>query len=86
MSRFKGEGIIIGDDTLVVVTAVHGPKVRIGIQAPLSVSIHRYETAQKIVSGGGRLNEQGEAIERSRRDLEAEILSLKGQLALATKQ
>jgi len=86
LSRAKGEGILVGETVLIVVTAIHAHDVRIGIQAPHDVPIHRSEVVERIIANGGRLNEQGELIERSRQDLMAEIQSLKGQLALATKR
>lgn len=81
LTREKGQGIIIGETTLVVVTAIYAHEVRIGIQAPRDVPIHRYEVADRIIAEGRRLGEQPELIQRSRQELMAEIAALKGQLA-----
>ncbi len=50
LSRQKDESIIIGDDIEVTIVDVRGDKVRLGINAPRSVSVHRkeiYELIQK---------------------------------------
>ena len=50
LSRQKDESIIIGDDIEVTIVDVRGDKVRLGINAPRSVSVHRkeiYEAIQK---------------------------------------
>jgi carbon storage regulator len=43
LNRKIGERIIIGDDIVVTVVKVQGKQVRIGIEAPASVSIRRQE-------------------------------------------
>jgi carbon storage regulator CsrA len=43
LSRKIGETIIIGDDIKVRIMQVQGSQVRIGIDAPMSVSVHREE-------------------------------------------
>lgn len=43
LSRLKNESIIINDDIEVVVIDVRGDKVRLGIQAPNNVPVHRKE-------------------------------------------
>lgn len=43
LSRLKNESIIINDDIEVVVLDVRGDKVRLGIQAPNNVPVHRKE-------------------------------------------
>jgi carbon storage regulator len=43
LSRKLGERICIGGDIYVNVLAIHGGKVRLGIEAPRSVPIHRQE-------------------------------------------
>lgn len=48
LSRKNGEEILIGDSIRVVVVEVRGDKVRIGIQAPRDVSVHRKEVAEAI--------------------------------------
>lgn len=48
LSRQKNESIIIGDDVEVVIVDVRGDKVRLGITAPKSVSVHRKEIYEAI--------------------------------------
>jgi carbon storage regulator len=43
-----GEGIMIGHDVKVTVLVVAGDKVRIGIEAPASVEVHREEVYLEI--------------------------------------
>jgi carbon storage regulator len=43
LTRRVGENVVIGDDIVVSVVEVRGDAVRIGIQAPRSVSVHREE-------------------------------------------
>ena len=48
LTRHIGESICIGDDINVMVLAVHGRQIRLGIDAPKDVSVHREEIYQKI--------------------------------------
>ena len=48
LSRKKSESIIINDDITVVVVEIRGDKVRLGIEAPRAVSVHRSEVHQAI--------------------------------------
>lgn len=43
LSRHKDESIVIGDDTVITVVDIRGDKVRLGIEAPRDVPIHREE-------------------------------------------
>ncbi len=43
LSRHKNEAIIIRDDIRVTVVDICGDKVRLGIEAPNNVSVHRQE-------------------------------------------
>jgi carbon storage regulator len=43
LTRRVGESVIVGDDIVISVIEVRGDAVRIGIQAPRSVSVHREE-------------------------------------------
>jgi len=48
LTRKKDESIIIGDNIVVMVVEVRGDKVRLGIEAPKAVSVHRREVYDAI--------------------------------------
>jgi carbon storage regulator len=48
LSRQRDESIIIGDNIIVTVVDVRGDKVRLGIEAPREVSVHRREVYEAI--------------------------------------
>ncbi|HBG28396.1 MAG: carbon storage regulator [Planctomycetes bacterium GWF2_41_51] len=48
LSRQKNESIMIGDDVEIIIVDVRGDKVRLGITAPKSVSVHRKEVYNAI--------------------------------------
>jgi len=48
LSRLKGESIRINDDIRIEVVDVRGDKVRLGIEAPRTVSVHREEIYRTI--------------------------------------
>ena len=48
LTRKSGEGIWIGDDIRIVVVEVKENQVKMGIEAPLELSVHRDEIYRKI--------------------------------------
>jgi len=48
LSRKVGEKIVIGKDIVIMVTAIAGDRVRLGISGPAEVPIHRAEICQRI--------------------------------------
>jgi len=48
LTRKLGESITIGDDIKVTVLGVYGRQVRLGVEAPLKVVVHREEVYLKI--------------------------------------
>lgn len=48
LSRKREESILIGDDIRVMVIEIRGDRVRLGIEAPRSVNVHRQEVYEAI--------------------------------------
>lgn len=48
LTRRVGETLVIGDDVTVTVLGVKGNQVRIGVNAPKDVSVHREEIYERI--------------------------------------
>jgi carbon storage regulator len=48
LTRKAGEGIIIGDDIKITVVELKGGGVRIGIDAPRAMKVHRQEVFERI--------------------------------------
>ncbi|RMH54942.1 MAG: carbon storage regulator [Candidatus Hydrogenedentota bacterium] len=48
LARHLNESIMIGDDIEVIVVAVQGDQVKLGIRAPRSVAVHRKEIFEEI--------------------------------------
>ena len=48
LTRKVGESLLIGDDVSITVLSVRGNQVKIGVNAPKDVSVHREEIYQRI--------------------------------------
>lgn len=48
LSRREAQSIVIGGDVVITVVSIRGDQVRIGIDAPRSVAVHRQEIAVAI--------------------------------------
>jgi len=59
LTRRVGEAVMIGEEVTVTVLGVKGNQVRIGVNAPKTVSVHREEIFDRIK------NERGEGQTRS---------------------
>jgi carbon storage regulator len=72
LSRQRDESIIIGDNIVVTIVDVRGDKVKLGIEAPQDVSVHRrevYEAIQRENQLAGRLRpEDARALGRTPTD------------------
>ena len=56
LTRRVGETVMIGDDVTITVLGVKGNQVRVGINAPKHVAVHReeiYERIKREQQGGG---------------------------------
>lgn len=56
LTRRVGETVMIGDDVTVTMLGVNGNQVRVGINAPKNVAVHREEIYERI-----RREQQGSA-------------------------
>lgn len=63
LSRKKNESIVINNDITLVVVEIRGDKVRLGVEAPKDVPVHRREIYDKIQEQGkdGQLEEKHKA-------------------------
>ena len=48
LSRKKNESIVINDDITIVVVEIRGDKVRLGVEAPREIPVHRREVYDAI--------------------------------------
>ena len=61
LSRHKDERIMIGDDVVITIVDVKGDKVRVGIEAPSSIPVHRLELYQAIQREAKRQKDDDDA-------------------------
>lgn len=57
LSRQRDESIIIGDNIVVTVVDIRGDKVRLGINAPTEIPVHRQEVYEAIRRENQRASE-----------------------------
>ena len=50
LSRRVGESVVVGDDVTITILEVRGDVVRVGIDAPRSVSVHRAELLAELAT------------------------------------
>ena len=55
LSRKKNESIVINNDITIVVVEIRGDKVRLGVEAPKEVPVHRQEVYEAIRRSDGGL-------------------------------
>ncbi len=48
LSRQRDESIVIGDDVVVTIVDIRGDKVRLGVNAPAEIPVHRQEVYNAI--------------------------------------
>jgi carbon storage regulator len=54
LSRAVGEIISVGDQITLRILEVSGTQVKLGVEAPVGVNVHRAEVYQKILSRQGQ--------------------------------
>ncbi len=53
LTRRSGEAVIIGDNVRIAVLDIRGNQVRLGVEAPREVTVHREEVYQRIAEEQG---------------------------------
>lgn len=48
LTRKTGESLLVGDDVEITVLSVRGSQVKLGVNAPKDIAVHRKEIYQKI--------------------------------------
>jgi len=59
LSRQRDESIMIGDNVVVTVVDIRGDKVRLGIEAPSEIPVHRQEVYEAIQRENTRSGKPG---------------------------
>jgi len=59
LTRRVGESVMIGDNVTVTVLGVKGNQVRLGVNAPRDVAVHREEIFEKIKNENGNSGPDG---------------------------
>ena len=54
LTRRIGESVVIGDDIILTIVEVRGDSVRLGIDAPRSVDVHREEVYRELQAANQR--------------------------------
>jgi carbon storage regulator len=57
LSRHRDESIMIGDDVVVTIVDIRGDKVRLGIEAPQDIPVHRQEVYEAIQRENRKAND-----------------------------
>ena len=57
LTRRSGEAVIIGDNVRIAVLDIRGNQVRLGVEAPREVTVHREEVYRRIAEEQGVVTE-----------------------------
>jgi carbon storage regulator len=63
LSRKKNESIVINNDITIVVVEIRGDKVRLGVEAPKEVPVHRREVYEAIKRSEAATLDESAAVE-----------------------
>ncbi len=66
LSRQRDESIIIGDNIVITVVDIRGDKVRLGIDAPKEIPVHRQEVYDAIQKENSRAQVEPPQVERTK--------------------
>jgi carbon storage regulator len=64
LSRHRDESIMIGDDVVVTIVDIRGDKVRLGIEAPQSIPVHRQEVYEAIQRENRNATQTGSTVNK----------------------
>ena len=62
LSRQRDESIIIGDNIVITIVDIRGDKVRLGIQAPKEIPVHRQEVYEAIQREMGQPEKKADSV------------------------
>jgi carbon storage regulator len=65
LSRQRDESIIIGDNIVITIVDIRGDKVRLGIEAPTEITVHRQEVYEAIQRENSKANADGPVLRRA---------------------
>ena len=70
LTRRVGESLRIGDDVSVTVLGIKGSQVRLGVNAPKSVSVHREEVYDRINDENSKLSTKAQMKNKNKLEME----------------
>lgn len=50
LSRRAGESIVIGNDVVITILEVRGGQIRVGVDAPRNLAVHRAEIYEQVMA------------------------------------